>query len=70
VGDASVSETRNTTAAFFDLYERGDVPKDAIDDFVGAWHGAGDAESRPLSAFLGMTADEYVVWVMEHGRCR
>jgi len=33
-----VPDTRNTTAAFFDLYERGDVSEDAIDDFVGAWH--------------------------------
>ncbi|PPQ35554.1 hypothetical protein [Rhodopila globiformis] len=59
-----MSETRDTTAAFFDLYERGEVSEDAIDDFVGAWHEAGDVGGRPLSAFLGMTADEYVVWVM------
>ena len=65
MGDTSVSDTRNTTATFFDLYERGEASEDAIDDFVGAWHEAGDAESRPLSAFLGMAADEYAVWVMD-----
>jgi hypothetical protein len=65
VGDASVSDVRNRIASFFDLYSQGDVSEDAIDDFVGAWHDSGDAEGRSLSSFLGITADEYAVWVMD-----
>jgi hypothetical protein len=65
VGDVFVSDVSNRTASFFDLYSQGDASEDAIDDFVGAWHDSGDAEDRPLSSFLGVTADEYAVWVMD-----
>jgi hypothetical protein len=60
-----VSDVRNATASFFDLYARGEVSEDAIDDFVDAWHEGAGAEDVPLSAFLGMTGDEYAVWVMD-----
>jgi hypothetical protein len=65
-----VSEVRNRTSSFFDLYSAGELPESAIDDHVEAWHCAGEAEDRPLSRFLGMTEDEYSVWVMSTERCR
>lgn len=65
MGDVSVFDIQNTTASFFDLYSRGDVSEDAIDDFVGAWHDAGEANDRSVSEFLGLTEDEYAVWVMD-----
>ncbi len=60
-----MSEVRSRTSAFFDLYSAGQVPESAIDDFIDAWHTSGDEEVRPLSCFLGMTEDEYAVWVMD-----
>ncbi len=60
-----MSEFRNKTASFFDLYSQGDVSEDAIDHFVGAWHDAGEADDRSVSEFLGLTTDEYAVWVMD-----
>lgn len=47
------------------IYLDGQAPEDAIDDAVDAWHDSGDEETRPLSSFLGMTDDGYVVWVMD-----
>jgi hypothetical protein len=53
--------------SFFSLYSDGLITGDQIDDFVEAWHNAGDDEKRSLSEYLGMTDDEYAVWVMSHG---
>ena len=52
-------------SSFFDCYNAGELPESAIDDYVEAWHCSGEAEDRPLSGFLGMTDDEYSVWVMD-----
>ena len=60
-----MSDVQVGTEAFFDLFSRGQVSADAIDDFVEAWHTSGEEEDRPLSDFLGMTEDEYAVWVMD-----
>jgi hypothetical protein len=51
--------------SFFDLYSQGAVPAEAIEDFVGDWHDTGDEETRPLSAYLGMTPEEYSLWVLD-----
>jgi hypothetical protein len=59
-----VSEVHDRTA-FFDLYQAHSVPEDAIGDFVAAWHNTGNKETRPLSQFLGMTEDEYAIWVID-----
>ena len=39
----------------------GDFEADAIFDYIDRWHGGGSG--RPLWAFLGMTRDEYGLWV-------
>jgi hypothetical protein len=60
-----VSELAQTSRPFFELYLAGLVKGDQMDDFVAAWHEAPENEDRPLAAFLGMTEDEYAVWVMD-----
>src|ERR1700721_3091569 len=58
-----VARSRQT---FMDLLMGGEVLSQDIDDFVDAWHdGADDDASSPieLSEFLGMTEDEYRLWV-------
>ena len=46
---------------FLDLVLTGDARQDDIDDFVDRWHD-GDA-SCSLAEFLGMSDDEYALWV-------
>jgi hypothetical protein len=43
----------------------GQVTRDDADDFIDAWHDAGDEEQRPLTEFLGMTEEEYSIWMMD-----
>ncbi|HEY1931501.1 MAG TPA: hypothetical protein VGG99_05780 [Acetobacteraceae bacterium] len=52
---------------FFDLYSRGDVTPDAIEDFVGRWHDDVDpwARDMPLHEYLGLTHEEYEVWLYD-----
>lgn len=49
--------------AFFDLYGRGEIPADAIDDYVDQWHNSyKELETYPpLHEYLGLTRDEYEV---------
>ena len=55
-----------TIATFFDLFADGRVSVGVVDDFVEAWHESGDEETRPSSEYLGMTAEEYGLWVIDH----
>ena len=50
---------------FFDLYSRGQALPDDIDDFVDRWHEGADpqAGALPLHDYLGLTVDEYELWV-------
>jgi hypothetical protein len=50
---------------FFDLYGRGEALSDDIDDVVDRWHEGSDpqAKSLPLHEYLGLTIDEYELWV-------
>jgi hypothetical protein len=50
-------------AAFLDLYRDGRVTAREIEDFIEAWHNSDASEQRSLSEFLGMTEDEYTVWM-------
>jgi hypothetical protein len=36
-----------------------------VDDYATAWHGSGDEEHRSLAEFLGLTDEEYSVWMMD-----
>jgi hypothetical protein len=47
---------------FVDLCLDGAVLMDEIDDFVDLWH-EDEAITEPLHDFLGMTAEEYSLWV-------
>lgn len=46
---------------FLDMVLAGGAQPDDIDDFVDRWHEGSD--SRPLAEALGMSADEYALWV-------
>lgn len=46
---------------FLDLVLTGEARQDDIDDFVDQWHD-GDT-SYSLAEFLGMSDDEYALWV-------
>lgn len=52
---------------FFDLYSRGQALPDDIDDYIDTWHDRGDiqAEALPLHEYLGLSIDEYELWVRD-----
>jgi hypothetical protein len=52
---------------FFDLYSQGQVLADEIDDFIDRWHDGADTRGHSLSLheYLGLTPDEYEVWVLD-----
>jgi hypothetical protein len=57
---------RQGDATFVRLYNSGAVTAEQIDDFIDAWHESNDSERRPLAEYLGMTEDEYSVWLASH----
>lgn len=54
---------------FIELCLSGDVVMDEIDDFVEVWH-TDDAIEEPIHQFLGMTEEEYALWVEQPGSLR
>ncbi len=64
-----VAENRNEPRrTYMDLLLSGEVLQEDIDDFVATWHEAQEnsaAARQSLEDFLGMTWDEYRLWV-EH----
>ena len=60
-----MSDTRTKPRTFFDLFIDGQVVAEDADDFITAWHNSGDEETRSLTEFLGLTEDEYDVWMMD-----
>lgn len=59
-----MSEIAQKAPTFFSLYEEGSVEANQVHDYIGAWHDTGDEETRPLSEYLGMTKEEFGVWVI------
>jgi hypothetical protein len=59
--------SRNAT--FVEMALTGDVVMDEIDDFVEEWH-TSKQNSEPIHEFLGMTEDEYALWVEQPGSLR
>lgn len=49
--------------SFFELYSRGDVSPDDLEDYVGRWHDEykDRSEYPPLHEYLGVTRAEYEV---------
>ena len=58
-----MSEVSPKTAPFLELYRDGKVSAQQIEDFIEAWHDSAETEQCSLAAFLGMTEDEYTVWM-------
>ena len=59
-----MSEVTQRPSTFLELYDQGLVTLEQADDFVGAWHDTGDEEQRSLAEYLGMTDEEYGLWVI------
>lgn len=59
-----MSDIAHEAPSFLTLYSDGRVTADQVDDYVDAWHKSGAEEVRSLSEYLGMTDEEYGVWVM------
>jgi hypothetical protein len=59
-----VSDITQQAPTFFALYSQGRASAEQIEDHVGAWHDSGDDETRELHEYLGMTDEEYDVWLM------
>lgn len=64
-----MSEVRVEVEApsFFDLYARGEVTADSVHDHIDRWHDRykDQADYPPLHEYLGMTHDEYEVWLYD-----
>jgi hypothetical protein len=64
-----MSEARVETEApsFFDLYCRGAVEADSVHDHIDGWHDRykDQTDYPPLHEYLGMTRDEYEVWLYD-----
>ncbi len=60
-----MSDGRNRPLAFFALYCRAEAEEDEIDDFIDDWHDLPDGGGQSLPEFLGMTDDEYAVFVTD-----
>jgi hypothetical protein len=54
---------------FMELVLAGEVVQDEIDDFIDLWHEDRTATGH-LHDFLGMTRDEYNLWVEQPGSLR
>ena len=63
----SNAETKSNPPSFFDLFRSGEAAPTDIDDFVDRWHARGDewAQALPLHDYLGLTREEYEVWVID-----
>ncbi|MSP01349.1 MAG: hypothetical protein EXR07_09935 [Acetobacteraceae bacterium] len=59
-----MSDVLQKAPTFFSLYSLGLATADQADDFVEAWHESGDEETRSLAEYLGLTGEEYGVWVI------
>ncbi len=60
-------------SAFLDACLAGDALLSDVDDWVDRWHDAHGAPSGlqiPLREYLGLTPDEYALWVEQPGSLR
>ena len=54
---------RTTNSSFFELYCSGKALPEDIDDFIDLWHKGKAGEGLSLHEYLGMTWEEYSIWV-------
>lgn len=50
---------------FIDQCVAGTEKPENIDEWVHLWHVCPDDHVTPLSKYLGMTREEYAIWIME-----
>jgi len=58
-----MSDHGKAQPVFMDLYLRGEVRADDIDDFIDSWHENSGAQE--LFEYLGMTKEEYALWLRD-----
>ena len=56
-----MSSNKRMRQSFIDAVLAGDAVPADIDDFIDAWHAS--LEDIGLAEFLGMTDEEYALWV-------
>ena len=61
-----MSDIDVSAAPFLARYESDEANGSDIGDDIAAWHESGDGENRLLREYLGMTEDEYDVWLRDH----
>jgi len=59
----------SSRVTFMELCLAGRVVQDEIDDYIDLWH-EDEMATEPLHDFLGMTKDEYDLWVEQPGALR
>lgn len=66
-GERLMSETRAdaSTPTFFDLYSQGKALPEDINDFIDRWHDEVRTRDVPLHDYLGLSRDEYEVWLYD-----
>ncbi len=60
-----MSDAETKPRTFFELFMDGEATREDADEIIDAWHDSGDDEQRPLTEFLGMTEEEYGVWMTD-----
>ena len=65
-----MSNVSSIVLTFFDLYSRGDVSADRVNDFIAAWHASDDNEQRTLAAYLGRPTKNMTSGSWTPMRCR
>lgn len=58
-----MSNTKQRSPTFLELYLNGEVLADEIDDFVDEWHA--NPGVNEIYEFLGMTKEEYSLWLRD-----
>lgn len=51
------------TPTFVQLYQKGLVNADEIDDYIDCWHTQSPRTSHDLAEFLGLTPSQYSRWL-------
>lgn len=60
-----MSDVEVPVAPFFALFAEGRAAREDIHDFIETWHDS-EEDGRSLSEFLGMTEEEFSVWIMDY----
>ena len=68
-GESCLTLSADRAPTFYELFSRGEVVAEQIDDYVDRWHDGRDtwAKQMPLHEYLGSELAEYQNWVRDAG---